>query len=210
MREQYQSESTTNATPSAAPAFPGAPPRWPTHALEASNSPQIRAASTGPSFSREEAKKFRTLIYGTGIRIPSSSPKTKEIAFSDLRYSRVSHFHFLTRRPLPAFRFCCAISPRINRKPELLEAPVSCRKQRPGTQINRKLSQAPCFPFSSLTFPFFDPNHQSRLSAAAQCYNGVLAGAAGQTNHRQPAGRESASNYSLQRANSGAEKRTGA
>jgi hypothetical protein len=36
-------------------------------------------------------------------------------------------------------------SGKINRKPELLEPPVSCRKQRTAPQINRKLSPASCF-----------------------------------------------------------------
>jgi hypothetical protein len=57
---------------------------------------------------------------------------------------------------LPAHRLHPANQEKINRKPELLESPVSHRKQRTVTQINRKLSHGPRFPFSPFTFPFSD------------------------------------------------------
>jgi hypothetical protein len=108
-------------------------------------SAKTEAALTGPPSS---------LIYGAGISERRNYLTTKQIAFSDLRYCRLSHFHFHARPALPPFHFHFANSRKINRKPELLEPPVSYRKQRTGPPINRKLFQPPCFPFSLFTFPF--------------------------------------------------------
>jgi hypothetical protein len=57
-------------------------------------------------------------------------------------------FAFHALHHLPPFRFCFANLEKINRKPGKLEHLVSHRKQRTGTQINRKLSRGPRFPFS--------------------------------------------------------------
>src|ERR1700683_3386232 len=79
---------------------------------------------------------------------------------------RVSHSfkrrkHFLTATRIAFFAYANFLpgkapfvrSPKINRKPELIEPPISYRKQRAGTQINRKLSQGPRLPFFLSYFP---------------------------------------------------------
>jgi hypothetical protein len=71
------------------------------------------------------------------------------------RETRVADRDFAFRAPhaLPAFRFYFANPEKINRKPGKIEHLVSHRKQRTGTQINRKLSEGPRFPFSHYSNP---------------------------------------------------------
>jgi hypothetical protein len=47
----------------------------------------------------------------------------------------------------PDLRFLFASYPKINRNTELIESPVSCRKQWIGIQINRNISRGFRFPF---------------------------------------------------------------
>jgi hypothetical protein len=112
--------------------------------------PPRRTPQSGPTTALAPA-----LIYREGIRIPSDSLKKKEPTFSAPRCSKVSGFIFCARRPLPTFPLCFAILPKINRHTEKIETPVSYRKQRTAPPINRHISQAPRFPFSLFTFPFF-------------------------------------------------------
>ena len=64
-------------------------------------------------------------------------------------YKRRKHFLTATRT-----RCSFTLTEKINRQPELLESPVSHRKQRPGHQINRQLSHGSFLPFPLFTLPF--------------------------------------------------------
>src|ERR1700683_3013929 len=62
-------------------------------------------------------------------------------------------FAFHALHHLPPFRLCIANLQKINRHTGKIEHLVSHRKQRTGTQINRKLSEGPRFPFSHSSNP---------------------------------------------------------
>jgi hypothetical protein len=90
------------------------------------------------------------------IALSTARPSRKHLPICDrVRFNY--HSVPLAGCPPPAFRFCFAISPKINRHTGKLEPPVSYRKQRTAPPINRHTSQAPCFPFSLFTFPFSLP-----------------------------------------------------
>jgi hypothetical protein len=72
------------------------------------------------------------------------TPKPPSPSLSN-RYSQKGSF---AEGSLPNPRYPCAISAKINRKPELLEHLVCYRKQRAVQEINRKLSPTSRFPFS--------------------------------------------------------------
>jgi hypothetical protein len=156
--------------------------------------------------SRKELPDCAPLIYGTGIKKRRNPFIINEYIL--LIYGKPG---FRTFPSLAILSLSCSPSPasgaKINRHTGKLEHLVSHRKQRTGPQINRHISRGPCFSFSFFTFPF--SNHQSRLSARAQCYNGLLEGAARCAHAGQPIDDEAASNHGVQRTVSGAEKRIG-
>jgi hypothetical protein len=120
----------------------------------------VPPASLAPAASREAA----SLPSLFSAPLPSSEYRTansKSIATPPRLEILVSHSfkkskHFLSATRIAFFAYANFLPgkapfvkwPKINRKPEKLEPPVSYRKQRPGTQINRKLSQGPRFQFS--------------------------------------------------------------
>jgi hypothetical protein len=64
-------------------------------------------------------------------------------------------------------------SGKINRKPELLERPVSCRRQRTAPQINRKLSQGLYFSFSNSPSPSAAGSENDPEIAAVRWSRGI-------------------------------------
>jgi hypothetical protein len=158
----------------------------------------------------ETPSSLPSLIYGTGIKKCRNPFIISE--YTSLMYGKPGFrtFHFPAISSLscsPVRASATQAGAKINRHTGKLEHLVSHRKQRTGPQINRHISRGPCFSFSFFTFPF--SNHQSRLSARAQCYNGLLEGAARCAHAGQPIDDEAASNHGVQRTVSGAEKRIG-
>jgi tetratricopeptide (TPR) repeat protein len=104
---------------------------------------------SAPDLTSERVKDCSPLIFGTGIKSARNPFMINEYTLLIYGEPGFRTFPFLTNLSLS-----CSLSPPsaaqtpaiINRKPKLLEPPLSHRKQRPRPQINRKLSEGPCFP----------------------------------------------------------------
>jgi hypothetical protein len=94
-------------------------------------------------------------------------------------------FAFRAVRHLPAFRFCFANLEKINRKPELLEPPVSCRKQSTVTKINRKPFKVSRFPFSHSPNPPVTGLKNDPETAISSASSTSSASLPSPTSHRQ-------------------------
>jgi hypothetical protein len=104
----------------------------------------------------------QTTVQGSRISITATKQTTK--LFLIYGKQGVRTFPFFAVSSLFCSLFPASTSQsrtKINRKPKLLETPVSYRKQRIGLPINRKLSRGPRSPFSLFTFPFSDSNRNS-------------------------------------------------
>lgn len=94
--------------------------------------PQAQSAEAIPPQTRATIKKSIATVPRIEIAVTPSYKRRKYFLTGTKSGSSFA----------PGTRFQLPETAKINRQRELLESPVSCRKQRTGTQINRQLSLA--------------------------------------------------------------------